>query len=81
MMRRIRYFCPTLNKIGICRHILVKLDNTTFHENLFSDYRIVSCVKTDGRTERRSKLKRRSAGLRIRLKTQRLDYTKLDPRA
>jgi hypothetical protein len=51
-MRRIHYFCPTLKKTEIYRHIFAKLTNTTFHENPFSGYGIVSCVKTDGRTER-----------------------------
>lgn len=51
-MEKNYYFCPDLKKTGMCGHILAKLSNTTFHENPFSGYGIVSCVKTDERTER-----------------------------
>jgi hypothetical protein len=39
--------CLLLTDTGLCRNILIKLPNIKFHENSFSDSRIV----TDGRIE------------------------------
>jgi hypothetical protein len=37
----------TSAKSGMCRHILVKLPNITFHENQFINSRVATCAQTD----------------------------------
>jgi hypothetical protein len=43
-----RYYCSLWIIIGVGRQLLITLLNIKFHENPFSFYRIVLCVRTDG---------------------------------
>jgi hypothetical protein len=40
-----RYVCPTLTETGMCPEISVNLKNTRPNKNVFSDYRVVTCVE------------------------------------
>jgi hypothetical protein len=50
-MKSIRYPCQILMKLEFFLNVLEKKSNIKFHENPFSGNRIVSCGRTDGRTD------------------------------
>jgi hypothetical protein len=41
----VRYCCPILTRITVCRKMLAKLPSIKFHENLFSGFRGVNADK------------------------------------
>lgn len=50
--RTVHWFCPNLTRIGMCRQSIVKLHHVRFHGHPFSGSRVVSCLQTDGRTDK-----------------------------
>jgi hypothetical protein len=48
-MKSVRDFGPILTKMGMYYQILVNLATVKFRENPFSDCRVVSCVRIDGK--------------------------------
>jgi hypothetical protein len=46
-----RYFCRTLIKVELLRHIFEKVSNIKFHQNPWTGSRVVPCGRTDGHDE------------------------------
>jgi len=44
------YVCPTLTETGMCPEVSVHPKNTKSNENMFNDYRVVTCVEEQSLT-------------------------------